>query len=817
MRKLLAFTIALLLVPLTGQAAYNVQTRWAIWVENVDSSKIFIYSWDWLTIIDSQAGGPRTSSLINYDTTLSLNSIDSTYHVKVELFYPAADGIGVGWATYIPPPSQFDTTNIKAMILANFNLPPAHGNIRFIDNDGDNSDGLTIATAYTDFTKGIGDTENYIYYVMPGIYLNPEITITKSNVILEAVDYGSVFLRNLDDSERVNTMIQVNDSDAVPAASVKNVKILGFNMAYLQKGGLPADPSFQAAIWIFDSTEHIEVAYCFFAPDSTFKAIAIEDVSRFNYIHDNRFVRSRTHAIDAACDYSIFERNFIMDQRDFLGGPSGANTTEPIQITSKGNHNIVNGNYITSGSVLIRTQGDTNLIADNYLGLPTSDDGRELMGHSSLSTGNVFAGNWGQAQNPDTSGIGAGEPSLVVIRDLMTTIEKVEDTVNALIDSTNALMDSIGFSPDGVGLNLVRNPGFERDSVGGAAPEFWTQGIGTHTADITETSTMGGRWQFQIDPSANETSFVYQRVGELPAGSYWLSATGKGIGTSGGLIVIDNAVPTTTSAHIDSVSLNVTKQEAGKIVTIVTAEAIWIGLRVNALFAGNEVEFDNIKLIPIHPPQGGGSYATVIGATDTSGTDTLISNIDITLRDLAGNQIGAVLRTNTDGYVTYSINSDSFTVQIGSVLQNGHIWDAGLDTIFRDTLNVIDTFAVGQPTAADSVLMGFDQSITAPGAGNLCTVFGDIYDLGATDVKDVVVTVTSQSGNAIDTVANRHILRKPKSKSTDAAGHWEIILLRSSQTNPKATYVFTAKKGKHVVFQSKPVIVPDSATFRLVW
>ena len=121
-------------------------------------------------------------------------------------------------------------------------------------------------------------------------------------------------------------------------------------------------------------------------------------------------------------------------------------------------------------------------------------------------------------------------------------------------------------------------------------------------------------------------------------------------------------------------------------------------------------------------------------------------------------------------------------------------------------------------TDPDTFLInGEDVIITSPGSPNLCTVYGDIGDLGGTDVKDVVVTVTSQSGSAIDTVANRFILRKPKSEPSNAAGHFEIILLRSSQTKPKATYIFTGKKGKHVVFQSKPVTVPDSASWRLNW
>ena len=113
MKKLIAFTIVLLMVP--GMSwGVTEQTSWAYWVENVDSSKLYVYSWDMVTIVDSQAGGPRTSSLLDYDTTLRLNLTDSSYRIVILRWFPGADGES-RWTV----PYRGDSVEIKTMLATN--------------------------------------------------------------------------------------------------------------------------------------------------------------------------------------------------------------------------------------------------------------------------------------------------------------------------------------------------------------------------------------------------------------------------------------------------------------------------------------------------------------------------------------------------------------------------------------------------------------------------------------------------------------------------------------------------------------------------
>lgn len=204
--------------------------------------------------------------------------------------------------------------------------------------------------------------------------------------------------------------------------------------------------------------------------------------------------------------------------------------------------------------------------------------------------------------------------------------------IAAIRDSAQFLVTATGFSTHSVADvwnstlrfimneqadNLVRNPGFERDSaISDVAPAFWTKGVGAHGLDESQTSGVGGRWQFRIMPGANDTSFVYQDVGKLPAGNYWLGGTAGNGNQNRSFIVIDNAPPTTTSAHIDSIQTDTSLiQEIGKVVTLSDTSQIYVGMRVNRILGGDTGWFDNIKLIHIGPTSVNADVTAISGVT----------------------------------------------------------------------------------------------------------------------------------------------------------------------------------------------------------
>lgn len=185
-------------------------------------------------------------------------------------------------------------------------------------------------------------------------------------------------------------------------------------------------------------------------------------------------------------------------------------------------------------------------------------------------------------------------------------------------------------------LNTVRNPGFEDDSVTTTTPPAgWTQGVGDEAGSgIRIAGAGGGRHQYAIASSTNTTTILYQRVGLLSAGHYWLGGTVHATSTVDAYILIDDAIPTTTSAHIDSVTMATSgiTQEIGKVVELTAQTDVYVGLRIDEVVGGDTLRVDNIKLIPItldsSAYQGPGSDTTDILAMFINNFDSLMHNIN---------------------------------------------------------------------------------------------------------------------------------------------------------------------------------------------
>lgn len=526
--------------------------------------------------------------------------------------------------------------------------------------------------------------------------------------------------------------------------------------------------------------------------------------------------------------------------------------------------------------------------------------------------------------------------------DSLKQILRFADTAN--FATALAVADSVLKYVSRAGKNIVRNATFEEDSVATTtAPAGWTQGIGDEAGSGSRTAESGGgRYQYASASSTNTTTILYQHLGELPGGDYWLGGTVFSRNNTDAYILIDNEIPTTTSSHIDSVSpaAQDTLLEIGKIVKIAAFTDIYIGLRMDELLGGDTFRFDNIKLIPITRDtsvyqgaagsldttdiltmlinnydslmhnindsvwlellanldgvtgsfgdsaqgwgggagsdtssiltmlinnfdslshnindsvwlellatldgvagsfgdsaggwgatasiSGSGPILFTVGATDTSGTDTLVSGVPITLRDILGNQIGVVQTTNSNGHTSWNgTEADSLTVQILGTIHNAHIWPATLDTIVVPAS--VDTFDVPH---GDSILMGYDISITLPPSDSQTTVYGDIMTPASVGVEGVTITASLRGLTAIDTLNGVVVGPDIVSTTTDSLGHWELPpLLRSSHLKLVQPYIFTAFKQVRVgqsrlkqtnyYFPTDLVLpVPDSATWKLTW
>jgi hypothetical protein len=288
--------------------------------------------------------------------------------------------------------SLIDTTDIKAALIYWFDKLVTTQNlndVRYISIDGDNSNGLSLASAWTDFDS-IGNLNAPTkILVMPGTYTEVACTVRTSG--LEFIGIGGPGITALrgtaDTTAYQDRMIVVNPRDTAMAS----LRISGFNFAH-EIPDETADPNFKCAIYIQDSVRYVEVDNNIFIADSNFKTITSGDTYvQYLHVHDNMFAGNRVHALDVAPEYSVISDNYFLKMDSTMN--DGVRTA--IQLYTGARWNIINDNYFVEDVSSITMVGaDSNLVAGNFFGINRST-ASEMSGDIN-SAGNVFTGNHGE-------------------------------------------------------------------------------------------------------------------------------------------------------------------------------------------------------------------------------------------------------------------------------------------------------------------------------------------------------------------------------------------------------------------------------------
>jgi len=215
-----------------------------------------------------------------------------------------------------------------------------------------------------------------------------------------------------------------------------------------------------------------------------------------------------------------------------------------------------------------------------------------------------------------------------------------------------------------------------------------------------------------------------------------------------------------------------------------------------------EAEFGVGSYVGISGSAGSGSNAVEIGALDTSGVDSLVSGVAITVKTLAGITIG-VQTTLSNGFTPpWNLNVDTFIVRAGG-LQSDHFWSESFDTIV--VVTDPDTFFTP----------GFDIEIIGSGSPSLCVVYGFVFDIHGDPVKGVSVSALLRGRNLIDTVGLNIIFATTVDTVTNDTGYFQMELIRTSTFNTGGRYYIKAVKDGNEFLKIPAYIVPDSVSHRI--
>lgn len=198
---------------------------------------------------------------------------------------------------------------------------------------------------------------------------------------------------------------------------------------------------------------------------------------------------------------------------------------------------------------------------------------------------------------------------------------------------------------------------------------------------------------------------------------------------------------------------------------------------------------------------GAGSNTVTIYATDTSGTDTRINFVEITVKTMAG-VTDAVMTTGSSGYATFTLQADTF-IFIGK--RPDYVW-------------ITDTIVI--TTNQTDSIVGYDVPLPTPSDPSFATVVLDVSRLrGIEDIMGVCLTAYNEVGAnkyTMDTTGGAKLLLPiAESACADSSGRISLTLVKSNEIvdTTQGFYVFQGKYNEEVLFTMRHMYV--TASFNL--
>ena len=193
---------------------------------------------------------------------------------------------------------------------------------------------------------------------------------------------------------------------------------------------------------------------------------------------------------------------------------------------------------------------------------------------------------------------------------------------------------------------------------------------------------------------------------------------------------------------------------------------------------------------------GSGAVTVRIQATDTTGTDSILTaDVTVTIRTLGG-VLDAVQTTNSGGYADFTLPSDSMVIY---GYRSGYLW-------YTDTIVV---------SVQDTVIL-YGKNIFS--TASLCVVYGWLKNAQNNPVYGAVVTGNrTTSRYAVDSYNPVIIPNTSVYAITDTLGYFELLLRTtgSYSDTTKGFYNISSTYGGSEIFSVEKLYIPDIGTLSL--
>jgi len=188
----------------------------------------------------------------------------------------------------------------------------------------------------------------------------------------------------------------------------------------------------------------------------------------------------------------------------------------------------------------------------------------------------------------------------------------------------------------------------------------------------------------------------------------------------------------------------------------------------------------------------GGEDVDTIFTYDTSGSNTLVSGVKVTIRDLVGSIVHQEYSKN--GYITYATKAtDTFAV---SGAKTEYVWH-------DDTMIVT--------TDQRDTLFGYDVAFNTATDTNTCVVTVQVVGQNGSAAENVLVSCVMMTASAADS-AGYAVRPDRKKERTDASGNATFTRIWSSYLIPATDYRVTVEMPNGGTMR-KTITVPRSTSY----
>ncbi len=241
------------------------------------------------------------------------------------------------------------------------------------------------------------------------------------------------------------------------------------------------------------------------------------------------------------------------------------------------------------------------------------------------------------------------------------------------------------------------------------------------------------------------------------------------------------------------------------------AQAMGTMLKDTSAYQGSAASLDTSQIKTLatnnptlfYGPTAGGTGTDTLSfyVIDTTGTDTALSDVKVTVKNSGGSTV-AVNITDATGQISLYLDAGTYTV-------------IGKQSPASPTMHLFDSRSLTVSGNSTDSLFGYDLEIGSSSIPGLCRVYG--YLFSSNGLAEIDAEVKASLPDGVVRTSGSIISPYGVTSTTDSTGYFFLDLIPSDSLIPSSTkYEISISRPDGSILR-KRITVPDLSSWKLVW